>query len=238
MRTLFLDIPIAFAFSAGIVAAFNPCGVVMLPAYIGYQLGAASETDNPLKAVTQGIGLGLTATAGFVVFSLIAGIVVTATGGYIVSIFPIAGLMVGIIILVIGLWLIITKDHLALTVVSRIGLSSRKGYRGVFIFGILYAVSSLGCAFPIFLAAVGILSGNQLGEMNFLESIARFVSYGLGMGLVLTCATLGVVLFRDIVTQFIKKMVPLVGFGGNIFLVLSGLYLVYYWIFGDGSLLM
>ena len=99
-------------------------------------------------------------------------------------------------------------------------------------------MSSLGCAFPIFLAAVGILSGNQLGEMKFLESIARFVSYGLGMGLVLTSATLGVVLFRDIVTQFIKRMVPLVGFMGNIFLVFSGLYLVYYWIFGDGSLLM
>lgn len=235
---MFLDIPIAFAFSAGVVAAFNPCGVVMLPAYIGYQLGAVSETDNPLKAVMQGIGLGLMATAGFVVFSLLAGIAVTATGGYIVSIFPIAGLMVGIMILMAGLWLIITRDHLSLTIVSRVGLSNRKGYRGVFIFGILYAVSSLGCAFPIFLAAVGILSGNQLGEMKFLESIARFVSYGLGMGLVLTSATLGVVLFRDIVTQFIKRMVPLVGFMGNIFLVFSGLYLVYYWIFGDGRLLM
>ena len=219
---MFVDIPIAFAFSAGIVAAFNPCGVVMLPAYIGYQLGAVSETDNPLKAVTQGIALGLMATAGFVAFSLVAGIIVTVTGGYIVSIFPIAGLMVGIIILMTGLWLIITKDHLALTVVSRVGLSNRKGYRGVFIFGILYAVSSLGCAFPIFLAAVGILSGNQLGDMKFLESIARFVSYGLGMGLVLTSATLGVVHFRDIVTQFIKKKVPLIGVTGNIFLVLSG----------------
>ena len=233
-----MDIPIAFAFSAGVVAAFNPCGVVMLPAYIGYQLGAVSETDNPLKAVMQGIGLGLMATAGFVVFSLLAGIAVTATGGYIVSIFPIAGLMVGIMILMAGLWLIITRDHLSLTIVSRVGLSNRKGYRGVLIFGILYAVSSLGCAFPIFLAAVGILSGNQLGEMKFLESIARFVSYGLGMGLVLTSATLGVVLFRDIVTQFIKRIVPLIGFTGNIFLVLSGLYLVYYWIFGDGSLLL
>ena len=235
---MFVDIPIAFAFSAGIVAAFNPCGVVMLPAYIGYQLGAVSETDNPLKAVTQGIALGLMATAGFVAFSLVAGIIVTVTGGYIVSIFPIAGLMVGIIILMTGLWLIITKDHLALTVVSRVGLSNRKGYRGVFIFGILYAVSSLGCAVPIFLAAVGILSGNQLGDMKVLESIARFVSYGLGMGLVLTSATLGVGLFRDIVTQFIKKIVPLIGVTGNIFLVLSGLYLVYYWIFGDGSLLL
>ena len=199
---MFLDIPIAFAFSAGVVAAFNPCGVVMLPAYIGYQLGAVSETDNPLKAVMQGIGLGLMATAGFVVFSLLAGIAVTATGGYIVSIFPIAGLMVGIMILMAGLWLIITRDHLSLTIVSRVGLSNRKCYRGVFIFGILYSVSSLGCAVPIFLAAVGILSGNQLGEMKFLESIARFVSYGLGMGLVLTSATLGVVLFRDIVSNY------------------------------------
>ena len=57
---MFLAIPIAFAFSAGVVAAFNPCGVVMLPAYIGYKLGAVSETDNPLKAVMQGIGVLVT----------------------------------------------------------------------------------------------------------------------------------------------------------------------------------
>jgi cytochrome c biogenesis protein CcdA len=235
---LFFDIPIGFAFSAGIVAAFNPCGVVMLPAYIGYQLGAVTETDNPLKAVSQGIGLGLMATAGFVTFSLVVGFVVTITGGYIVSIFPIAGLAVGIIIMTTGAWLTITNRHITLTFVSRIGLNNKRGYRGVFIFGILYAISSLGCAFPIFLAAVGILSGNQLGNMNFLESMARFVSYGLGMGLVLTTATLGVVLFRDIVSQFIRKIIPLVGFLGNIFLLLSGLYLVYYWTLGDGSSLL
>ena len=32
---------LSFAFGGGLVAAFNPCGAAMFPAYVGYQLDAA-----------------------------------------------------------------------------------------------------------------------------------------------------------------------------------------------------
>ena len=33
-----LDVDLAFPLSAGLVAAFNPCGFAMLPAYVSYFL--------------------------------------------------------------------------------------------------------------------------------------------------------------------------------------------------------
>ena len=69
LESLF-DVPVAFAFGAGMVAAFNPCGAAMLPAYVGYQLSIGAETSNPLSAVMRGFYLGGVVTAGFVIRTL------------------------------------------------------------------------------------------------------------------------------------------------------------------------
>ena len=62
-----LEIPFVFAFSAGLVAAFNPCGAAMFPAYVGYQLDAFATERTLLGSVIQALLLGLAVTAGFIV---------------------------------------------------------------------------------------------------------------------------------------------------------------------------
>ncbi|MGH9112549.1 MAG: cytochrome c biogenesis protein CcdA, partial [Acidimicrobiales bacterium] len=39
-----IDAPVGFAFAAGMVAAFNPCGFAMLPAYLSWFLGQSEPT--------------------------------------------------------------------------------------------------------------------------------------------------------------------------------------------------
>ena len=34
-----IDVDLAFPLAAGLIAAFNPCGFAMLPAYLAYFLG-------------------------------------------------------------------------------------------------------------------------------------------------------------------------------------------------------
>ena len=70
-----LEVPLIFAFTAGLVAAFNPCGAAMFPAYFGYQLGAVQSTGNPVTYGIRAIVLGLAATAGFIVVFGSVGIV-------------------------------------------------------------------------------------------------------------------------------------------------------------------
>ena len=36
-------LPIGYAFAAGMVASVNPCGVLLLPSYVSYQLGGVNE---------------------------------------------------------------------------------------------------------------------------------------------------------------------------------------------------
>ena len=66
--------PIVFAFSAGIVAAFNPCGAAMFPAYIGYQFNSGYGRIGHGGLFVRGVALGLSVTAGFiVVFGMMGG---------------------------------------------------------------------------------------------------------------------------------------------------------------------
>ena len=220
------------------VAAFNPCGAAMLPAYVGYQLSGGAETSDPLRAVLRGFYLGGVVTTGFVVLSLAVGLIVTVGGDAIFNIVPFAGLTVGIGIALLGLWLLISKRHLGIWVATRLDTGNERSTKGVFLFGMVYAISSLGCAFPVFLAAVGILAGRSLGDLDLFASLLRFVSYGLGMGMVLTGVTLGVVFFRETVSQLLRRVFPYIGIAGNLALMGAGSYLIWYWTLGDGGELL
>jgi cytochrome c biogenesis protein CcdA len=121
---------------------------------------------------------------------------------------------------------------------TRVSSSNERSVKGVFLFGMLYAISSLGCAFPVFLAAVGILAGQNLGDLDLRASLLRFTSYGLGMGMVLTGITLGVVFFRETVSQILRRVFPYLGVAGNLALMGAGSYLVWYWTLGDGGELL
>ena len=73
-----ISAPVILAFTAGMVAAFNPCGFAMLPAYMGLYMGSADD-DAQQRSLLGGLGkavlIGGTVTAGFIV--LFAGCSVT-----------------------------------------------------------------------------------------------------------------------------------------------------------------
>ena len=156
-----IEIPLVFAFSAGFAAAFNPCGVAMFPAYVGYQLGTVETTRNPVRSALTGLLMGLSATAGFVVVFGAVGLVLAAGGRVIGQFLPFVGLGVGIVIAGTGVWLLVSGRKIAIMSASRVNLGQGKGLRSVFMFGIAYAIASLSCALPLFLVAVGIVAGQN-----------------------------------------------------------------------------
>jgi hypothetical protein len=64
-----------FAFGAGLLATVNPCGFVMLPGFIGMQLGTAEEAGDRtlLSRCAQGLGLGLVLSGAFSAVLVLAG---------------------------------------------------------------------------------------------------------------------------------------------------------------------
>ena len=232
---LMIDLPLLFAFSAGMVAAFNPCGAAMFPAYVGYQLSGDSNRNNLLVDSFRAILVGLVTTAGFIIVFGIVGLIVAAGGSVIGQYLPLAGLLVGIIITAFGISLIAFKKKLGFIAASRVNLGQGKGIRNVFLFGVGYAVASVSCALPIFLAAVGIVTGKAVTTYSVVETIISSLSYGVGMGVVMIAVAIGAVFFKELVRKILRKVFPFVEPVGNLAMVGAGVYLIYYRSIGDGS---
>ena len=94
------------------------------------------------------------------------------------------------------------------------------------LFGVGYAVCSLGCTLPAFLVVAGSVF---IGNPDLVEATGRFVEYALGMGFVLTALTLGLSLAREQANRAATRILPLIDPAANTVLVLAGAYIVWYW---------
>ncbi len=220
------DLPLAYAFAAGLAASVNPCGFMMLPAFAAYRLGV-QEGPRPLApTLLAAAQLALVATVGFVVVFAATGVVLGLGGRALLASFPWAGLGVGVILAALGVWLLVGGRSLGLAAVRRVQFRPRGGILGTFLFGIGYAVASLGCTLPIFLVVVG----GALSSDGLVPALATFVSYALGMGAVLTAVALATALSKGLLVRGLKAVAPYAERIGALMLIGVGLYLIAYWL--------
>ncbi len=225
-------LPVSYAFAAGMVASVNPCGVLMLPTYVLYHLGATTQ-QAPRHLVQRLLGavrLALVVTAGFTVIFMLVGGAIAAGGQWLVTIFPYAGLLIGASMIGLGLWLLLSHRTLGIAAAGRIHIDPQHNIGNMFLFGVVYAVGSLSCTLPIFLVVVGsALAGGDLGN-----SLGQFLGYALGMGAVILAVTIGTALFRRAISRWLNRLTPYVHRVSALFLVGAGGYLIYYWVFLAG----
>lgn len=233
MANLATLLPVGYAFGAGMVAGVNPCGFFLLPSYISYHLGTedADFYQTPVgKRMFKALLLGGVATAGFVVIFALAGVLISAGGQWLIQIFPFAGVAIGAVMILLGLWLVVTRRTLGIMAASRVTVSRDRNLRNVFLFGIAYATGSLSCTLPIFLVVVG----SSLASQGLADSFGQFMSYALGMGTILIAVTIGSALFQGSVAKWLRWAMPYVHRASAMFLVAAGAYLIYYWVFFVG----
>jgi hypothetical protein len=95
----------------------------------------------------------------------------------------------------------------------------------MFLLGISYAVASLSCALPVFLAVTGAASATP----NFLSGVLTYVVYGLGMSMLLMVLTIALSVAKGAVVRRLGRILPHVGRLSGAILVLSGTYITVYW---------
>ena len=71
----------------------------------------------------------------------------------------------------------------------------------MFVFGVSYAVASVGCTLPLFLTAVA----GTIERQSLLDGIAVFLVYGLGMTIVLTALTVTIALARTSLVRLLRR---------------------------------
>ncbi|WP_136806596.1 cytochrome c biogenesis CcdA family protein [Desulfosediminicola flagellatus] len=226
-------LPVGYAFGAGMVSAVNPCGFFMLPVYMTLYLGAEDSDfleQTVLSRILKATWVAIVVTAGFGLLFGLVGAVVSAGGYYLVGIMPWFAVAVGVILVLLSIWMMMGKSvtmPIALKLVDMVGDLRQMNSWGFFIFGLAFGATSLGCTLPIFLAVVG----SSVTAGNFFAGLLQFISYVLGMGLVMHSLTLGIaVVKKKFVLGTMRRVVPYIHKISALFLLTAGSYIVYYWL--------
>ena len=213
---------LAYAFTLGLVAAINPCGFPLLPAYLATFAGGRSGAGW-VKQTERGLVAGACVTMGFVLVFGLLGLLVESGTGLVLGWVPWVMLPLAVAMTVAGV--LATLGRQARLHVPLPRFSGTQGPLAMAGFGVAYAVASLSCALPLFLAGVA----GSFTRLGFVTGAETFVAYALGMGLLLTVASLLVayagasVLRRALpVTRFVPRV-------SGVVLALAGLYLTLYW---------
>src|SRR5512132_26292 len=94
--------PLGYAFVAGMVASVNPCGFVLLPAYLGLYLGDDQGTSGGRRPIGRAIAVSVTVTASFVLLFGLAGIIASLAASALTSVLPWIGAAVGVCLILLG----------------------------------------------------------------------------------------------------------------------------------------
>jgi cytochrome c-type biogenesis protein len=101
-------------------------------------------------------------------------------------------------------------------------------------FGLAYGLASLGCALPLFLALVG--TAVAVGGIG--SAVVAFALYGVGMAVTFGVLTVlaGIVSFE--ILARVRSVGRFLSGLGSALLLLSGAYVIYYWLTAGRFLLV
>jgi cytochrome c-type biogenesis protein len=229
-------IPLTIALVAGGLAALNPCGFPLLPAFLSFYVGA-SEGQLPRAPgrIAQGLLVGVLVTAGFLGVFALVGLPIVYGARTVSDAVPWAGLTIGLLLAAAGV-VALLGGRIALAVASPLRPGRERGVATMILFGAGYGIASLGCTLPLFLALVG----SSLGAGPGGGSLLVFAAYGLGMALVLTALSVAAALAREGLARGLRRLLPYMSRIAGALLLLAGAYVSYYWLrleFGDNATL-
>lgn len=220
---------IGVAFAAGMVAALNPCGFAMLPAYLTLVVaGERSSQSAVRRAVGPALRRAVAATAamalGFVTVFGLFGLLTVSVASALQRYLPYATVVVGIALIILGCWLLAGRE-LGLAMAGRAArwapttrVASMYGY------GVGYAVASLSCTAGPFLA----VTGASLRGGSLLGSMGVYAAYAAGLTTVVGVLAVAVAVARTAAVDRARGMLKHISRFGGAILVVVGLYVAYY----------
>ncbi|WP_299445056.1 cytochrome c biogenesis CcdA family protein [uncultured Phycicoccus sp.] len=212
----------ALALAAGMLAALNPCGFALLPAYLS--LLVTGEDPSRTAAVVRALRMTVAMTAGFTAAFAVFGAVVAPVASSAQRYLPWFSVLAGAAVFGAGLWLVTGHGLVLPAWGSRPGRPVTRSLGSMFGFGVSYALASLTCTIAPFLAVVV----SSFRAESPLAGLGLFALYAAGMGLVVGSAALAVALARSSLVRGARRVgrrMPLIS--GSLLLVV-GAYVAYY----------
>jgi len=229
---------VGLAFGAGLIAALNPCGFAMLPAYLA--LVVRGEGTGASAALGRAIAATAAMAAGFATVFGAFGLLTVSAASTVQRYLPFATIVIGIALVALGIWLLLGRELTALTperVLRKTQWAPTARLGSMFGYGISYAIASLSCTIAPFLAVTG--AGLRGGSVAGALSV--YLAYAAGFTLVVGVLAVAAALSSAAVADRMRRIIPYVNRISGVLLLVVGLYVAYYGLYevrlftGNGS---
>ncbi|ABL79531.1 MULTISPECIES: cytochrome c biogenesis CcdA family protein [unclassified Nocardioides] len=217
---------LAFALAAGTLAAVNPCGFAMLPAYLS--LFVAAGPGEARRSTVAAVGRALAATGsmtlGFVAVFGVFGLALTPVASTVQRWLPVATVVIGMVLFVMGLLLLAGRNLTLHVPFLRLSKDPVASPLAMALYGVSYAVASLGCTIGPFL----VVTATTFRAGNTLNGVAAYATYALGMGLVVGVLAIGAALMSNTAAGILRRLTPYLTRLSGVLLVVAGGYVGWY----------
>ena len=215
---------LSLSFIRGLIASINPCGFVLLPTYLMYFLGISATDPHAQRApISRALIVGATVSAGFFAVFFAIGAATQYWTYRLLENAKYATLVIGLLFVVLGIAILFGYKLPIAT--PRVDIGDRdQTLRTMFLYGIAYAVASIGCTLPLFIATLF-----QTGErVGYWSGVANVVMYAAGMALVVISLTLALAAANQGFVRWLRAKMQYVEMVSGAFVFISGLYLLWY----------
>ena len=218
-----------YPFTLGMMAAVNPCGFPLLPAYLELFVGPAGGDDRAGVRAVRAVTAAAFATVGFLALFGTLGLITqlgwSELAGRSASVAAYMMVVLGVGMVALGVLTLARRSFKLPLPEIGAGAGLRRP-AALAVFGFSYGVASIGCALPLFVGGVAA----SFGHASSLRAASGLLAYGLGMGAVLGALAIGIAVLGRGAGRHLRRASRWIPVAGGIIIVAIGAYLTWYWV--------
>jgi len=221
---------LALALLAGAVAAFNPCGFALLPAYLSLLVADGPGDGTPPVerrrtggAVRNAVRFTSGMTVGFVAVFGTFGAVVAPLALSVERYLPYLTVVIGLVLVLLGGWLLAGRS-LTIPGLAGRGSGPTSSWWSQVAYGVSFALASLSCTIGPFLA----VTSTSLRGSTLIQVVASYITYALGMGTVVLVLALAAATAQATAVTRMRRAGAFISRVSGALLVVAGAYVAWY----------
>ena len=218
-------------FVSGMLAAVNPCGFVLLPTYLMYFLGLQGEQSATLtqrETLRRALKVSGSVSLGFMAVFVVAATVANFFTSWLTENAKYATGFFGVALLVLG-GAMLFGYKLPFMNPQRLQGEKDQTFVSMFVYGVAYAVASLGCTIGFFISAVFATSQRS----GVLDGVRNGVAYAVGMAVLVGGLTVALAFANTGLLRVLRSGLQYMDRIAAAFVLLSGVYLLWYFYWVD-----
>jgi cytochrome c biogenesis protein CcdA len=215
---------VGLSFLRGLAAAVNPCAFVLLPTYLMYFLGIEAGAGGTQRAsVRRALMVSAAVSSGFVGVFVVAGVITNSFTSWLAANAKYVTVAMGVTLVILG-GAMLFGYRLPFTAPT-VGGAATRTVRSMFVYGVGYALASLGCTIGLFMSTA------FASPDSFAGGMVNVAAFAIGMALIVTALTVSLAVANRGLLRVLRSATRYVDLVAAAFVLLSGVYLIwYFWV--------